>query len=89
MSYKRGSKSALIISYDIYLKNGKIVHTSDSEDFFDNIINLDNIMRSENIVIDRQKIVSNDYKDFERQYKGAGRTTNVDRLEVVLKIFDK
>lgn len=88
VSYKRGNKGALIISYDIYLNDGKIVHANDSKDFFDNIINLDNLMQNEKIVINRQKILSKDYSDFVSQYQGLGGT-KTDRLEVVLKILDK
>jgi len=88
VSYKRGNKGAIIISYDIYLNDGKIVNTNDSEYFFDNIIDLDNLIQNKKIAINRQKILSSDYNDFVRQYKGPG-SAKTDRLEVVLKIFDK
>ncbi len=88
VSYKRGNKGALIISYDIYFDDGKIVHANDSKDFFNNIANLDNLMQNEKIVIDRQKILSKDYNDFVSQYQGPGGV-KTDRLEVVLKILSK
>ncbi|PSM55225.1 hypothetical protein C4L39_24035 [Clostridium diolis] len=88
VSYKRGNKGALIISYDIYLDDGKIVHANDSKDFFDNIVNLDNLMQNEKIMISRQKILSKDYSDFVSQYQGPGGAKN-DRLEVVVKILGK
>jgi hypothetical protein len=88
VSYKRGNKGSLDISYDIYLNDGKIVHADDSEDFFDDIINLDNLMQNEKIIINRQKIQSIDYNDFVSQYQGKG-SAKTDRLEVVLKILDK
>lgn len=88
VSYKRGNKNKIEISYDIYLNDGKIVHAYRAENFFRDIINLDNFMKNKKVVINREKIHSNDYSDFVSQYKGPTRS-NDDGLKVVLEIFNK
>lgn len=88
VSYKRGYKNKIEISYDIYLNDGKIVHANNAEKFFRDIINLNNFMKDKKIVINREKILSNDYSDFVSRYKGPTRS-NDDGLKVVLEIFNK
>ena len=88
VSYKRGYKNKIEIIYDIYLNDGEVVHAYSAEKFFRDIINLDNFMKDKKIVINREKILSNDYSDFSSQYKGPTRS-NDDGLKVVLEIFNK
>ncbi|WP_238917544.1 hypothetical protein [Clostridium sp. YIM B02555] len=89
VSYRRGNKGAILIDYDIYLNDGKIVHADDSNNFFDNIVKVDELLRSKKIKINRQKILEKDYGDFESRFKGSGKTNVPNLLEVVLKILDK
>ena len=86
VSYKRGNKNKIEISYDIYLDDGKIVHALNSKDFFKNIIEVDNLMNDNKIEIDRKKIISSDYGDFTSDYYGPENDTD-DRLKVVSEIF--
>ncbi len=88
-SYKRGNRNKIIIIYDIYLNDGKIIDTCNSDDFFEKIIDIDNIMKDNNITINRKKILSSDYDDFVIQYKDKEKDLDVDRLDVILKILDK
>lgn len=88
VSYNGINKGSLMISYDIYINDGQIVHAYNSEDFFNDILTIDNLMQSENITIKRQKISSDDYNTFTRHFKSSD-SEKVKQLDVLLKIFDK
>ncbi|WP_017212562.1 hypothetical protein [Clostridium beijerinckii] len=87
VSYKRGNRNKIILIYNIYMNDGEKIDAYDSDDFFEKIIDIDNIIKDNNIKINRKKILNSDYNDFITQYKD--KDSGVDRLEIVQGILDK
>ncbi|EKQ57618.1 MULTISPECIES: hypothetical protein [unclassified Clostridium] len=81
VSYKRGYRNKIDPIYDIHLKDGTVLNTCDAEDFYSNIITLDNFIKDNKIKIIRSKIQPNDYNDLRNSF-------SEDRLEVVLEILN-
>ncbi|NOW06130.1 hypothetical protein [Clostridium beijerinckii] len=87
VSYKRGNRNKIILIYNIYMNDGEKIDAYDSDDFFKRIIDIDNIIKDNNIKINRKKILNSDYNDFITQYKD--KDSGVDRLEIIQGILDK
>ena len=82
VSYEIGPKHKIDISYNMHLDDGTIVDASDSQDFFSNIINLDDFIKDKRIKIIRSNIKSSDYSEFTGVFDD-------DRMKVILKILNK
>ncbi|WP_224037100.1 hypothetical protein [Clostridium gelidum] len=82
VSYCHGYKNKIDIIYNIHLNDGTIVNACDSDDYFKNIVNLDNFMKDKGVEINRSKIQPNDYSGFEERYEG-------DKMQVIFEILNK
>ncbi|NRT73824.1 hypothetical protein [Clostridium beijerinckii] len=82
VSYELGYKHKVEIDYNIHLNDGIIVNAYNSEDFFSNIVNLDNFIKNKGIKIIRSNIKPSDYGEFDYVFHG-------DRMKVILSILNK